>query len=126
MNVPIAARLTPLCWLLSGSWGTVSVSHLEIFRWPICIPTRSRRPPRLRPPASRGDANFPLANMHPHAKQAAEAAEAAASQGKFWEMHDMIFENQHALEAEDLVGYATALGLDARRFIAELKSHAHA
>jgi protein-disulfide isomerase len=70
--------------------------------------------------------NFPLANMHPHARQAAEAAEAAGAQGKFWEMHDMLFENQRALEAEDLVGYSTALGLDARRFIDDLKSHAHA
>jgi len=50
--------------------------------------------------------NFPLANMHPHARQAAEAAEVAGAQGKFWEMHDVLFENQHALEAEDLVGCA--------------------
>jgi formate-nitrite transporter family protein len=70
--------------------------------------------------------NFPLANMHPHARQAAEAAEAAGAQGKFWEMHDMLFENQHALEAEDLAGYATALGLDARRFAGDLESRVHA
>src|SRR5207245_2422441 len=42
--------------------------------------------------------NFPLAEMHPHAVKAAETAEAAAIQGKFWEMHDLLFENQVALE----------------------------
>jgi len=44
--------------------------------------------------------NFPLANMHPHSARAAEAAEAAGAQGRFWEMHDILFENQDALEAE--------------------------
>jgi protein-disulfide isomerase len=46
--------------------------------------------------------NFPLTTMHPHAEQAAEAAEAAGAQGSFWEMHDLLFENQDALEDEDL------------------------
>src|SRR4030081_2780636 len=50
--------------------------------------------------------NFPLAEAHPHARLAAQAAEAAAAQGKFWEMHDMLFENQSALEPADIVGYA--------------------
>src|SRR4029077_10346079 len=48
--------------------------------------------------------NFPLAELHPHARLAAQAAEAAAAQGKFWEMHDMIFEHQDALEDQDLIG----------------------
>ena len=46
--------------------------------------------------------NFPLTTIHPHAEHAAEAAEAAAAQGNFWEMHDLLFENQNALEDEDL------------------------
>src|SRR5678815_2378646 len=45
--------------------------------------------------------NFPLINMHPHAEHAAEAAEAAGAQGKYWEMHDALYENQDALEDED-------------------------
>ena len=56
--------------------------------------------------------HFPLAEVHPHARHAAEAAEAADTQGKFWEMHDIIFQNQHALEDEDLLRYAASLGLD--------------
>src|SRR4030081_3737308 len=66
--------------------------------------------------------NFPLAETHPHALLAAQSAEAAAAQGRFWEMHDMIFEHQDALAPEDLVGYAEALGLDIARFKSELES----
>ncbi len=64
--------------------------------------------------------HFPMTTMHPHAQHAAEAAEAAGAQGSFWEMHDLLFENQDALEDEDLTRYATALRLDARRLIAEV------
>ena len=70
--------------------------------------------------------NFPLATVHPHAEGAAEAAEAAGAQGQFWAMHDVLFENQEALGGEDLVGYASALGLDEPRFVGELTEHAHA
>jgi protein-disulfide isomerase len=64
--------------------------------------------------------------VHPHAQPAAEAAEAAGVQGKFWEMHDMLFEHQHALEADDLLRYAAALGLDLYRFSSELAGRVHA
>jgi protein-disulfide isomerase len=70
--------------------------------------------------------NFPISTSHPHAEQAAEAAEAAAAQGKFWEMHDHLYEHQQQLEVPDLVGYAEALGLDVGRFEAELNGHVHA
>jgi protein-disulfide isomerase len=70
--------------------------------------------------------NFPLEQIHPYAEHAAEAAEAAASQGRFWEMHDALFENQHALEDEDLAAYASELGLDAGRLIGEVQKGAHA
>jgi len=50
--------------------------------------------------------------MHLHAEHAAEMAEAAVQQGKFWPMHDLLFENQDALEDDDLVGYAERLGID--------------
>jgi protein-disulfide isomerase len=62
---------------------------------------------------------------HPHAHQAAEAVEAAGDQGKFWEMHDLLFRNQSKLEEADLVGYAEKLGLDVTRFRSDLKSKAH-
>lgn len=60
--------------------------------------------------------NFPLTEVHPHATAAAQAAEAAASQGKFWEMHDMLYENQQALSSSDLMGYAKKVGLDLEQF----------
>jgi protein-disulfide isomerase len=69
--------------------------------------------------------NFPLVNSHPHAEHAAEAAEAAGVQGKFWEMHDTLYENQTALDDEDLAQYAADLGLDAR-LISEVLAGAHA
>ena len=69
--------------------------------------------------------HFPLENIHPHARRAAEAAEAAASQGKFFEMHAALFEHQAALEEKDLLRYAAELGLDTARFNAELRLDAH-
>jgi len=68
--------------------------------------------------------HFPLSQTHPHAARAAEAAEAAGAQGRFWEMHAVLFENQHALEDEDLIRYADHLGLDVERFARELAEHA--
>lgn len=64
--------------------------------------------------------NFPLAQIHPHAQRAAEAAEAAGAQGMFWEMHDTLFENQQELDDEALASYAVELGLDLSRFTREL------
>jgi protein-disulfide isomerase len=69
--------------------------------------------------------NFPLNESHPHAEAAAETAEAAASEGKFWDMHDTLFENQQALEFDDLVVYATNLGLDVKRVASELERRVH-
>ena len=60
--------------------------------------------------------HFPLTDIHPHALAAAAAAEAAAEQDRFWEMHDTLFHRQAALEDEDLRGYAWDLGLDLERF----------
>jgi len=69
--------------------------------------------------------NFPLTHSHPHALVAAEAAEAAGAQQKFWEMHDTLFENQRRLDDRHLVSYAARVGLDASRFAADMESHAH-
>jgi protein-disulfide isomerase len=70
--------------------------------------------------------NFPLTAIHPQAEGAAEAAEAAGAQGQFWPMHDALYENQDALSGEDLLGYASALGLVESRFVEELTEHVHA
>ena len=70
--------------------------------------------------------HFPLINIHPHSEHAAEAAEAAGAQENFWGMHDLLFENQLALEDEDLVGYAGDLGLDGTRLIREVTSNVYA
>ena len=70
--------------------------------------------------------NFPITTSHPHADQAAEAAEAAAAQGKFWEMHDLLYENQRRLRGRDLHAYAERLELDVERFDKELAEHVHA
>jgi protein-disulfide isomerase len=60
--------------------------------------------------------HFPLTEIHPHALAAAAAAEAAARQDGFWEMHESLFHGQRTLEDDDLRRYARALGLDAERF----------
>jgi protein-disulfide isomerase len=60
--------------------------------------------------------HFPLTRIHPHALAGAAAAEAAARQGRFWDMHELLFHRQKALEDGDLRGYAAQLGLDAAAF----------
>ena len=70
--------------------------------------------------------HFPLANLHSHARRAAEAAEGAGAQGMFFEMHAALFEHQDALEDADLVRYAEELGLDTVRFRRELDEQAYA
>jgi formate-nitrite transporter family protein len=78
----------------------------------------------------RGDAfevvfrHFPLREIHPHAQAGAEAAEAAARQGRFWEMHDLLFRNQLRLEPTDVRRYAERLGLDLARFESDLADRA--
>jgi protein-disulfide isomerase len=65
--------------------------------------------------------HFPLEEVHPHALHAAQAAECAGAQGKFWEMHDLLFEHQSHLTMKDLDAYAEQLGLDMPPFKAEMK-----
>ena len=70
--------------------------------------------------------NFPITTSHPNAEQAAEAAEAAASQGRFWEMHDLLYENQRRLGDRHLRGYAEQLRLELESFDRDLSEHVHA
>jgi Na+/H+ antiporter NhaA len=70
--------------------------------------------------------HLPLNDVHEHAQMAAEAAEAAAAQGKFWDMHDMLLDHQGDLTPSDLSRYANDLGLDLNRFWDDLRSRKHA
>jgi protein-disulfide isomerase len=70
--------------------------------------------------------NFPLTQIHPHAQHAAEAAECAGAQNRFWEMHDILYEHQQALEDEDLENYAGLLKLDIPKFQSDLYNHSFA
>jgi protein-disulfide isomerase len=70
--------------------------------------------------------HLPLNDVHPHTQMAAEAAEAAAGQGAFWEMYDLLLADQSALTEEDLVARAQQLGLDADRFSEDLTHHSGA
>jgi protein-disulfide isomerase len=65
--------------------------------------------------------HYPLSGIHPRAQEAAEAAEAAGAQGRFWEMHDLLFQNQNALNRKNLRAYGESLSLDMDRFRRELK-----
>ena len=65
--------------------------------------------------------HYPLSGIHPHAQEAAEAAEAAGAQGRFWEMHDLLFRNQNALKHKNLLAHGETLSLDMDRFRNELK-----
>jgi protein-disulfide isomerase len=70
--------------------------------------------------------HLPLNDVHQHAQAAAEASEAAARQGAFWEMHDLLLEHQGELTMRDLIGYARWLGLDIDKFTTDLRKHAGA
>jgi protein-disulfide isomerase len=69
--------------------------------------------------------HYPLNGIHPHAEEAAEAAEAAGGQNRFWEMHDLLFQNQSALQRKNLLAYGTILSLDMDRFRRELKKRVY-
>src|SRR3982751_6320234 len=69
--------------------------------------------------------NFPLTQVYPHAQRAAEAAEAAAAQNKFWNMHDYLYEHQQALDDKHLEKYAKIVGLDSERFDEDMNNHVH-
>ena len=106
----------------------VTVVEYGDFECPYC----GRAEPAIRELlADFGDVRYvwrhlPLTDVHPHAQLAAEAAEAAAAQGAFWEMHDTLLSHQDELRPGDLIGYATDLGLDTERFAKDLRTHAYA
>ena len=73
-----------------------------------------------------GFRNFPLTTVHPHAQLAAEAAETAGAQGKFWEMYNALFKNQDQLELENLLQFGAEIGLDVELFQQDLEHHTYA
>lgn len=100
---------------------TASVTLLEYgdYECPYCgmaYPIVKEVLRRLRNEVRFAYRHFPLIQVHPHAEHAAEAAESAGRQGKFWQMHDYLFEHQDALDDAHLVQYAMALDLDLFRF----------
>jgi len=103
------------------------VSYCD-FECPYCgraYPLIKRLQARLRDRLRFVFRHFPLTHKHPLAQQAAEATEAADAQGQFWAMHDLLFENQNALEKGDLYIYAESLDLDVGRFERELVGRVH-
>jgi protein-disulfide isomerase len=69
--------------------------------------------------------HFPLEEVHPHALLAAQAAESAGAQGRFWQMHDLLFDNQAHLKPNQLRGYAERLQLDMARYTADMKDQVY-
>ena len=103
--------------------GAVELTQFADFECPYCrdaAPSLARVLQRLDGRVRLRFRHFPIVAKHPHAERAALAAEAAAAQGRFWEMHDLLYGHQKALEDADLVGYAAELGLDVDRFTADM------
>jgi protein-disulfide isomerase len=124
----LSQPVSPRDHVRGSSTAKVALVEYGDFECPFC----ARAVPVIRALEQRFGENMclvfrhnPRAFAHPHAPLAAEAAEAAAEQGKFWEMHDLLFAHQNALEEADLVAYAKELGLDAAKFAGDLRSRAH-
>ncbi len=106
---------------------TVTVVEYGDFQCPYCGQAESA----VRAVIGESDVRFvwrhlPLSDVHPQAELAAQASEAAAEQGKFWEMHDLLLDRQDHLLKPDLLRYAEELGLDVPRFTKQLYAHEHA
>jgi protein-disulfide isomerase len=104
--------------------GRVTLVEYGDFQCPYC----GRAEPVVRELLGDADLRFvwrhlPLTDVHPLAQLAAEAAEAAGAQGRFWQMHDLLLDHQDHLGVRDLLGYAETLGLDVGRFRADLREH---
>jgi protein-disulfide isomerase len=121
LSVPVG----PADHVVGPSHAAVTVVEYGDFECPYC----GRAEPAVRELlADFGDVRYvwrhlPLSDVHPHAQLAAEAAEAAAAQGAFWEMHDALLDHQDALRPADLMRYAEQIGLDRERFAADLRKH---
>jgi protein-disulfide isomerase len=121
--IDLTQPVTATDHVLGDAHAPVTVVEYGDFECPIC----KQAAPAVKLLLQRFDAavrfayrHFPQESAHPHALQAAEAAECAGSQGRFWAMHDMLFENQSRLSLKNLQAYAQQLALDAARFTSEM------
>src|SRR5687767_10730286 len=107
----------------------VTIVEFSDFQCPFC---QSVAPTLKRVRETYGDKvrivwkDFPLTQIHPQAFKAGEAGQCAAEQGKFWEFHDRVFENQQAMQVDDLKRYAAGVGVDRERFNSCLDTSRHA
>jgi protein-disulfide isomerase len=119
----LAVPVEPIDHIMGASHAQVTIVEYGDFECPNC----RQAAPAVRLLVDRHRAqvravwrHFPLEEVHPHAVHAAMAAEAAAGQGRFWPMHDLLFHNQPHLKLPQLRRYADELGLDLRRYDAEM------
>jgi protein-disulfide isomerase len=124
----LAAQVSPADHLRGSPFAKVTLVEYGDFACPECAKTyrtvktiQKKVGARLRYVFR----SFPQPEIYENSEEAAEAAECASSQGKFWQMHDRMFENQGMLDEVNLSRYATDLGLDSRRFRREMREHAH-
>ncbi|HEV7610419.1 MAG TPA: DsbA family protein [Steroidobacteraceae bacterium] len=124
--ISLSVPVEPTDHILGSEHARVSVVEYGDFECPSCKVAATtpkllleRFPSRIRFVFR----HFPLLEAHPHALLAAEASEAAAAQGKFWPVHDVLFENQAHLKEKDLHRYAADIGLDMARYTAEMEDH---
>src|SRR5450631_1708026 len=124
--ISLAVALEPTDHMLGSEHARVNIVEYGDFECPSCKVAAAtpkllleRFPSRIRFVFR----HFPLQEAHPHALMAAEVSEAAAAQGKFWPMHDVLFQNQAHLKDKDLQRYAAQIGLDMVRFTAEMEDH---
>ena len=122
-NIDLAIPVTAVDHALGTEHSPVTVVEYGDFECPIC----KQAAPAVKLMLERFGArtrfvfrHFPVESAHPHAMHAAQAAEAAGGQGKFWQMHDLLFDNQRHLKMANLREYAQRLELDMPRFIAEM------
>jgi len=122
-HIDLAIPVTAIDHAQGAEHSPVSVVEYGDFECPIC----KQAAPAVKLVLERFAArirfvfrHFPIESAHPHAMHAAQAAEAAGGQGKFWQMHDLLFENQRHLKMANLREYAQRLELDMPRFIAEM------
>jgi protein-disulfide isomerase len=119
----LAVPVNPADHLLGASHAPVTLVEYGDFECPNCkqaVPAVKLLLERFRGRVRLVWRHFPLEEVHPHALHAALAAEAAAGQGKFWPMHDLLFDNQRHLKLPQLRGYAERLELDMVRYDADM------
>jgi protein-disulfide isomerase len=120
----LAVPVEPADHVLGGSHVVVSIVEYGDFECPNCrqaAPAVKLILEHFKGRVQLAWRHFPLEGVHPHALHAALASEAAAAQGKFWPMHDVLLENQAHLRTNHLRGYARRLELDTRRYDAEME-----